>query len=376
MFSPIPLNVRAVPAQGSCLTPFYRVRPLRCTLEPMQIKERQLLAPFTSFGIGGPARWFVDAASEAEIVEACEWARGRGVPLFVLGGGSNILVADAGFDGLVLHVALKGVERDGDMIRVDAGEGWDGFVGRAVADGYAGIECLAGIPGTAGGTPVQNVGAYGQEVASVIERVRAFDLDDHKFVEFTEAECGFAYRRSRFNTADRGRFIVTRVDYRLKQNGAPLIEYQDLKNRFAGRSPTLAEVAATVREIRRGKGMLLADGDPDCRSAGSFFKNPPVTQVAAEHLRNIAESAGLPLRLFPASDGTVKVPAAWLIEQAGFKRGFAMGAAAISSKHTLALVNRGDATAEEILALAEEIASTVEAKFGIHLEREPELVGF
>jgi len=344
----------------------------------MQIRERQLLAPFTTFGIGGPARWFVEAASEAEIVEASEWARERGVPLFVLGGGSNVLVADEGFAGLVLHVAVKGIERDGEVFRVGAGEDWDRFVGRAVADGCAGIECLAGIPGSAGGTPVQNVGAYGQDVASVIERVRAFDLSERTFVEFAAAECGFAYRRSRFNAADRGRYIVTRVDYRLRQDGAPLIAYQDLKERFQGRAmpPALAEVAAALREIRRSKAMLIVEGDPDCRGAGSFFKNPSVTQEAAEHVRQVAANSGAAMRAFPGDGGLVKIPAAWLIEQAGFAKGYAMGAAGISSKHTLALVNRGDARAAEVLALAEKIAMAVEAQFGIRLEREPELIGF
>jgi UDP-N-acetylmuramate dehydrogenase len=344
----------------------------------MQMKERQLLAPLTTFGVGGPARWFVEAATEEDIREASEWARERRVPLFVLGGGSNVLVADAGFSGLVLHIGLKGIERDGERLRFAAGESWDHCVGQALGGNFAGIECLAGIPGTAGGTPVQNVGAYGQEAASVIERVRAFDLETREFVEFSNAECGFAYRRSRFNSTDRGRYIVTRVDYRLRENGAPLIAYQDLKAHFAGRAtpPTLAETADAVRSIRRGKGMLLVENNPDCRSAGSFFKNPAVSEETAERVRQIATSSGATPRMFPASDGLVKVPAAWLIEQAGFKRGYAMGAAGISSRHTLALVNRGGATAAEILALANEIVQAVEAKFGIRLEREPELVGF
>ena len=344
----------------------------------MQIKERQLLAPFTTFGIGGTARWFAEAASEEEIAEASEWARGRGEPLFVLGGGSNLLVADEGFAGLVLHVGLKGIERDRELFRVEAGEDWDELVCRAVELECAGIECLAGIPGTVGGTPVQNVGAYGQEVASVIERVRAFDLDKRTFVEFSNAECGFAYRRSRFNTADRGRYVVTRVDYRLRQDGAPLIAYQDLKAHFEGwaKTPTLAETAEVVRSIRRSKGMLLVDGDPDCRSAGSFFKNPAATEEVAERVRKIAAEVGVPIRIFPADDGLVKIPAAWLIEQAGFTKGYEMGAVGISSRHTLALVNRGGATARDILALAEKIRTAVEARFGIRLEMEPMMVGF
>ena len=341
------------------------------------------LAPFTTFGVGGPARWFAEEASEEEIVEASEWARERGVPLFVLGGGSNVLVADAGFDGLVLRVVVKGIEREGGLFRAGAGEDWDAFVEQAVTSGCAGVECLAGIPGTVGGTPVQNVGAYGQEVASVIERVRAFDLNSHAFVEFSNAECGFDYRRSRFNTTDRGRYIVVRVDYRLTPGGTPSVRYAELQQALLRNGetlgePSLAEVARTVRQIRRGKGMLLVEGDPDCRSAGSFFKNPVVHK---ERLKTVAEESGKAPPTYPAGSGapnpdSVKIPAAWLIEQAGFAKGFTLGAAAISTKHTLAIVNRGGATAREILALADKIVSVVEARFGIRLEMEPELVGF
>ena len=348
----------------------------------MQMKENQLLAPFTTFGIGGPARWFVEAASEDEIAEAAAWARGRGVALFVLGGGSNLLVSDAGFDGLVLHVGLKGVELKDEVFRAAAGEDWDEFVSQVVERGFAGIECLAGIPGTVGGTPVQNVGAYGQEVASAIERVRAFDLNTHSSVEFTAAECEFAYRHSRFNSTDRGRYIVTRVDYRLTPGGAPSLRYADLQKAVQdgredgvapSRAPGLAEVAAAVRRVRQSKGMLLLEGDPDCRSAGSFFKNPVVSE---QQVQQIAELSAKPPPRFPAGLGQVKVPAAWLIEQAGFGKGFALGAAGISSRHTLALVNRGGATAVEICALAGKVSATVEERFGIRLEMEPVMVGF
>ena len=183
----------------------------------MKILENIALARLTTLGIGGPARWFVRAASEAEIAEACAWARERRVPLFMLGGGSNVLVADAGFDGLVLHVAIQGVELEGELLRAAAGVPWDDCIEQALGANCAGMECLAGIPGTVGGTPVQNVGAYGQEVASVVERVRAFDRAAEKFIEFSNAECGFSYRKSRFNTVDRGRYVVTRVDYRLRR---------------------------------------------------------------------------------------------------------------------------------------------------------------
>ena len=351
----------------------------------MLLEENILLAPFTTLGIGGPARWFVRATSEEEIAEAAAWAGEHGQLLFVLGGGSNLLIADAGFDGLVVQISLRGITRreapddSGQVIyEVAAGEDWDTFVGRAVADKCAGIECLAGIPGTVGGTPVQNVGAYGQEVASTIECVQAYDLMEHRFVEFTASECGFAYRRSRFNAADRGRYIVTRVSYRLKPGGAPTLRYADLQRTFpAGCDASLMEVAAEVRRIRQSKGMLLVAGDPDCRSAGSFFKNPVVNE---DQVRQMAVSIGQEPPRFPAGPepdnaGRVKIPAAWLIEQAGFTKGYVLGAAGVSSRHTLALINRGGATAAEILSLAERIADAVEARFGIHLEMEPVLVG-
>jgi UDP-N-acetylmuramate dehydrogenase len=263
------------------------------------------------------------------------------------------------------------------IFRVAAGEGWDRFVQRTVDDNCAGVECLAGIPGTVGGTPVQNVGAYGQEVASTIERVRVFDLDAHAFVEFNNAECEFSYRRSRFNSTDRGRYIVTRVDYRLTPDGVPALRYVDLQRAFAGDAqPNLAEVAAAVRRIRQAKGMLLVEGDPDCRSAGSFFKNPVVLE---EQMRSVAAVAGTEPPRFPAGPeaaGCAKIPAAWLIEQAGFVKGDTRGAAAISSRHTLALINRGGATAADILALAGEVRGAVEARFGIRLEMEPVMLGF
>jgi UDP-N-acetylmuramate dehydrogenase len=361
----------------------------------MRMEENKPLAPYTTFAIGGPARWFVDAGSEDEIVEATAWARERGLALFVLGGGSNLLVADAGFDGLVLRVGLRGISgesvvaagADGEasserIYRAAAGEDWDSFVQRTVQDNCAGIECLAGIPGTVGGTPVQNVGAYGQEVASTIERVRAFDLNERCFVEFPAEECGFAYRRSRFNSTDRGRFIVTRVDYRLTLGGAPTLRYAELQRAIQeaaqeDKEPSLVDVARVVRRIRLGKGMLLVDGDPDCRSAGSFFKNPVVSDERAGEIA--ASSREMP-PWFPAGTGHVKLPAAWLIEQAGFAKGYALGAAGISSRHTLALINRGvgrgGASAQEVLALAAEINAAVETRFGIHLEMEPVLVGF
>jgi len=352
----------------------------------MLVEENKLLAPFTTLGIGGPARLFAAAKSEDDVPEAAALAQKKGVQLFLLGGGSNLLVSDAGFDGLVLHMGLTGIRErdeaagsDKRVYQVAAGEDWDQFVQRAVADNCAGIECLAGIPGTVGGTPVQNVGAYGQEVASAIEGVRAFDLAQNAFIEFTATECRFAYRRSRFNSTDRGRFVVTRVDFQLTSFGAPTLRYAELQKSFAADAkPSLREVADTVRQIRRSKGMLLEEGQPNSQSAGSFFKNPIVTE---EQVAKIAAGANKRPPQFPAGPeleyvGRVKVPAAWLIEQAGFTKGYAMGSAGVSTLHTLALVNLGGATAREILALAEQIRSAVALRFGIRLEMEPVLVGF
>jgi UDP-N-acetylmuramate dehydrogenase len=349
----------------------------------MLLEQNRPLAPLTTLAIGGPARWFVEARSEAQIADAADWARERGSPMFVLGGGSNLLVADEGFDGLVVHVALRGIEigRDGktEIYRVAAGEVWDSFVARTIKDGCAGIECLAGIPGTVGGTPVQNVGAYGQEAGTSIECVRALDLRTRTIVELPAAECGFGYRRSRFNSTDRGRYVVTHVDFRLKPGGSPTLRYAELQSAFPqGSNPDLAQVAGAVRRIRRSKGMLLVAGDPDCQSAGSFFKNPV---VARQRVEQIASVSGQAPPCFPSgkeskSEEAVKLSAAWLIEQSGFAKGFVRGAAGLSSRHTLAVINRGGAKAWEILELADEIAQAVERRFSIRLEREPELLGF
>jgi UDP-N-acetylmuramate dehydrogenase len=348
--------------------------------DEMQFLENVSLAPYTTFGIGGPARWFAEATHEADAPRAVEFARQQDLPLFVLGGGSNLLVSDAGFPGVVLRIALRGLREHfhGDtlVLQAEAGEPWDKLVSHAVSFDCAGIECLAGIPGTVGGTPVQNVGAYGQEVADRIMRVRAYDREKEKFVELSGAECGFAYRQSLFNTTARDRFIVTRVDYELTAGGLPNLDYADLQKRFAGvtQAPTLAEVAQAVREIRRAKGMYLVEGDPDTASAGSYFKNPVVDRDTFARIQT-AVPAGIIVPHYPASDGKVKLAAAWLVEQAGFARGYARGQAAISSRHTLALVNRGGATAQEILELSDEIAVRVGEKFGVRLEREPVWVG-
>jgi UDP-N-acetylmuramate dehydrogenase len=340
----------------------------------MQLREQVGLAPYTTFGIGGPARWWAEIADESELAEAVRFAADRRLPLFVLGGGSNVLVADEGFPGLVVHIALRGIEREGEVFRAAAGENWDGFVEYAVRLGYGGIECLAGIPGTVGGTPVQNVGAYGQEVSQTIAAVRVLDIARREFQEMSAAECGFSYRHSIFNSSERDRYVVTRVDYQLIPGAEPLLAYPDVRRFFAerGTKPSLAEAAGAVREIRHRKGMLLVQGEADCRSGGSFFRNPVAPRILYEQ---IAASSGEAVPCWPAADGAVKIPAAWLVEQAGFPKGYAAGAAGISRRHTLALVNRGGATARDITALRDRIVAAVEAKFGIRLEPEPVWVG-
>jgi len=343
------------------------------------IQENVELAPLTTFRIGGSARYFTDGPTEAAILEAVHFAQDKNLPLFVLGGGSNLLVADQGFFGLVIKVGITGTEwesdRDRTIVRAGAGEDWDRLVEYCVARDLAGIECLSGIPGSVGGTPVQNVGAYGQDVSEVLVQVRAYDRKTDTIVELSRQQCEFTYRASLFNTTDRDRYIVLQVTYSLVNGGVPSIRYPDVQREFDGRSstPSLAEVREAVRRIRRRKAMLLVEGDPDCSSAGSFFKNPIVTEAQFAELQQ-RTSGNVPR--YPASPGKVKTAAAWLIENAGFSKGYSIGAAGLSTKHTLALVNKGGAKAEDILRLARQIQERVHDKFGIDLVPEPVFLGF
>jgi len=331
------------------------------------------LGPLTTFGVGGTARHFARAMQESDVQDAVLWARERSLPLFVLGGGSNLLVPDVGYAGFLLRMEIPGIGHETGLFDVGAGVNWEEFVDAALAANCAGVECLAGIPGSVGGTPVQNVGAYGQEVAETITSVRAYDRLGNSFVELDHDACLFRYRASVFNTEEPGRYIVTRVRYQLRPDGAPTLRYAELARSFVSlpEAPALEEVAARVREIRRGKGMLLVQGDPDCRSAGSFFKNPVVPESQMEAVAAAARLAAGEVPQWAAGDGCVKLPAAWLLERAGFVKGYGTGPVRISSRHTLALTNRGGATFADIEALESEIVEGVRARFGITLHREP-----
>jgi len=349
------------------------------------IREHVPLAPYTTLGIGGPARFLITANNEEQILDALDFAQTRSCPLFVLGGGSNLVVADSGFQGVILKIELRGVKPLDDdspgIIVAAAGEPWDDFVLHCVSRGLAGIECLSGIPGTVGGAPIQNIGAYGEEACDVILSVRVLDRESGQITELSNAECGFAYRSSIFNTVARNRYIILRVSFALRPGEHSRIAYPELQSRFgAGSEPGLREVREAVLQIRKAKGMLLCENDPDSKSAGSFFKNPVVSPDEGSRVEKEARAGGLladseELPRFPAPLGKTKLSAAWLIEHAGFQKGYAYGKAGISTKHSLALVNRGGATAREMMDLTRLIQDRVCKIFGVELQPEPTFVG-
>lgn len=337
------------------------------------------MAPMTSLGVGGPARWFSQAATTDDVAAARRWCADADVPLYVLGGGTNMVVADRGADVLVLQVAIRGVEfgqrGSSTSLRLGAGEPWDDAVAAAVSRGLAGLECLSGIPGSVGGTPVQNVGAYGQDVGQTIVGVTALDRESGDVVTLTASDCQFGYRTSRFKSKDQGRFIVCEVLFELRV-GPPTVTYPDVADFLAQaglETPVLQDVRNAVLAIRRTKGMVIDPGDSDTRSVGSFFINPVVDP--ARH-GELGETAADTVPGFVLSTGQVKVPAAWLVEQSGFVRGYQAGAVGLSAKHPLAIVNRGAGTAQEIVALAAAIKRRVIDRFGIWLSAEPVFVGF
>ncbi|MGH9513019.1 MAG: UDP-N-acetylmuramate dehydrogenase [Terriglobales bacterium] len=348
----------------------------------MIVQENISLAPFTTLKVGGCARYFVEAGTITEVQEALQFAHSRNMPLFILGGGSNLVVSDAGWPGIVLKIAIVGIHEhihnDRVIFEVGAGEPWDKFVATAVARNCAGVECLSGIPGSVGGTPIQNVGAYGQEVSETIQSVTTLHRDTGDISELNNEACGFLYRNSIFNTTHRERYIVLKVKYELMPGGNPHLEYADLRNHFAGWSetPTLADTREAVRRIRASKGMLITPGDDGCHSAGSFFKNPVLSEESFDQLIKRAADKNLQVPSYPAVESQRKVSAAWLVEHSGFSKGFVSGNVGISRKHALAIVNRGDASAFEVIALKNHIQDRVEDIWGIRLDPEPVFVGF
>jgi UDP-N-acetylmuramate dehydrogenase len=343
----------------------------------MIVRTNVPLAPLTTLRLGGRAARLGEVECEQDVVDAVRDSRARGEPLFVLGAGSNVVVVDEGFHGLVARMAIRGVEvrREAGRVVVDAaaGEPWDDLVARAVDEGWRGVECMSGVPGLVGATPVQNVGAYGQEVCETIAGVRAYDRDARAFVEMDARECGFAYRTSVFRGT--ARWVVTRVRFVLAEGGDSVVRYAELARALSiaeGGSARPRQVRETVLALRRAKAMVLDDGDPDSVSAGSFFVNPI---VASSTIADIAERAGAWPPHFAVDQGRRKIAAAWLIERAGFVKGWGQGRVGVSRKHALALVNRGGASAGELLALARRIRDAVRAQFGVTLHPEPVLVG-
>jgi len=353
----------------------------------LQIRENVPLAPFTTMGVGGLARYLARGDSRDEIREGLAWAAQRGLPVQVLGGGSNTIFVDEGFGGLVLVVGIMGVriDDDADSVRVTAaaGEDLDAVVERCVSGGLSGIECLSGIPGKAGATPIQNVGAYGQEVSETIESVQVLDRSTLQETVIKGAECGFAYRQSRFKMEDRGRFVITAVTYRLRRGHRPELRSSQLLEYLAASTtvdeletgtPFSAAVRQAVLALRRQKSMVVDEADPDSRSVGSFFLNPVLTADELESLRARWAALGQPqeIPVFEVALGW-KVPAAWLVEQAGFSKGTRHAGAGLSQKHALALISCGG-NAGDVLKLAGRIEAEVEARFGVRLVREPEIV--
>jgi UDP-N-acetylmuramate dehydrogenase len=351
------------------------------------ILENIPLSGYTTIGLGGPARYFLTADSRRMLEEGLQFAIEKNVPVHILGGGSNIVVADEGFHGLVLHIGIQGItltdEPESVLITAAAGEPLDRFVQSCIDRGLGGIECLSGIPGSIGATPIQNVGAYGQEISETMVFLHALERRSLKVVEFSAPECRFGYRQSRFKRDESNRYIVLDVTFRLKKNARPVIRYPELQKiidvsggfgRFESGKPVLQAVREAILALRRQKSMVIDPHDPDSRSVGSFFTNPILTQESFQSLVAYwkENGDGNPIPSFGSAQG-VKVSAAWLVENAGFHRGYKYKRVGISQKHSLALVNYAGTT-NELLELAEKIQSTVLEKFSLQLEREPIIV--
>jgi UDP-N-acetylmuramate dehydrogenase len=350
----------------------------------LEIRADVPLAPLTTLELGGRARHFVDAHDDAAILEALRWADSRRMPIAILGGGSNLVVADGGFAGLVIRIGTRGrrFERGNGQVALTAtaGEPWDDLVAETVARDLAGLECLSGIPGRVGATPIQNVGAYGQEVADTIRSVRVLERGTLQMRELAPADCAFAYRDSRFKREPE-RFVVLAVTFDLRLGGAPTLRYRELSEALAGTAtPSLSQVRSAVLALRRKKSMVLAEDDPNRRSVGSFFTNPIVSPAEAADVATLARAAGVlsdgaELPRWPADGGRVKLSAGWLIERAGFAKGLRRGPVGLSGAHALALIHHGGGSASALVDLAREIRDTVRARFGVTLVPEPTFLG-
>jgi UDP-N-acetylmuramate dehydrogenase len=353
---------------------------------PLGMRQDVPLAPLTTLELGGSAQHLLEASDAESAIDGVRWARRHRQPLAVLGGGSNVVVSDRGWSGLILRATMRGIEleRGAHQVRmvVAAGEPWDELVELTVAEDVAGLECLSGIPGWVGATPIQNVGAYGQEVADTIASVRVLDLETLVVRDIEAKDCGFSYRSSVFRR-DPGRFLVLAVTFRLQPGGRPLVRYRELAESLQVKdaTPSLRDVRRTVLDLRRSKSMVLDPADPNRRSAGSFFLNPVLDVDSVENLQDRARAHGVlaegeSVPWFDDGEGRIKVSAAWLVERAGFARGTRRGCVGLSSRHALALVHHGGGTAEDLVALASEIRTEVHKQFGVVLEPEPIFVGF
>jgi UDP-N-acetylmuramate dehydrogenase len=351
-------------------------------LNTIDIRQNVPLAALTSFDAGGPARYFIQVSSEREAAAALAFASERGLDHIVLGGGSNVLISDEGFPGLVILNRIKGLtveETDGNLLaNVGGGKDWQDFTDLCVARDWQGVECLAGIPGTVGASPIQNVGAYGQEVSQVISQVRCLETATGKTVTFDNGECAFRYRESIFNTSEAGKYLVLSVTFKLIRGGTPAISYRELEERLSRiPSPSPADVRDAVIAIRAGKGVLIRTGYESFKSAGSFFKNPIVTQALFKHIQSIvAGNGGSSNWAWPLPNGDVKISAAYLIQYSGYDRGYRKGTVGISPYHTLILINNDGASAREIVAFASEVQKRILDRFGVLLKPEVRLIGF
>lgn len=346
----------------------------------MRIKENVLLSEHTTIKLGGKVKYFIEAETPDEIKSAVELSRTKSLRLFILGGGSNLIFPDNDINAVVLKIGLKGIDFTENKIVVNAGEVWDEFVELSVSKGFQGVECLSGIPGLTGATPMQNVGAYGQEVSDVIESVNCIDLSNMNEITFSNEECLFAYRSSRFKTTDRNKFIITSVTFKLSRDKEPCILYKDIENSISeytgynslSRNIKLLLVRNEVLKIRRKKSMVIDPEDPDSVSCGSFFMNPILSHSEFESFSNICKEKNL-IPPFYKSNDSYKIPAAWLIENSGFKKGYSMNGAGISRSHPLALVNRG-CNRNQLLELAGKIKSKVFELYGIQIFEEPVII--